>query len=250
MFLLFLDDVPSERELMRMIPERLDYLWFLGYGLSTVIPDHSVLSKARKRGGAEVFENMFARIVRPCVEAGLVGGSKIHRDGSLVDANASKNSVVKGSEELMARIRETVRSPVQKLDKEQEWSRGRKYHQTVNDPAMSLTDPDAALGRKDGDGRPRYKSHRGVDDAQGVVTAVVSPPGSVKENGQRLNWVDQHQRNTECQVQTVVADRQYGTAENFRACQSRGWQTHMGDMLEAQKDQSSRQGIFGEDAFE
>ena len=33
MFLLFFDDVSSERELMRIIPERLDYLWFLGYGL-------------------------------------------------------------------------------------------------------------------------------------------------------------------------------------------------------------------------
>ncbi len=28
MLLLFLDDVPSERELMRIIPLRLDYLWF------------------------------------------------------------------------------------------------------------------------------------------------------------------------------------------------------------------------------
>jgi transposase len=26
--LLFLDDIKSERELMRIIPERLDYLWF------------------------------------------------------------------------------------------------------------------------------------------------------------------------------------------------------------------------------
>src|SRR5678815_4225523 len=33
MLLLFLDDVPSERELMERLPERLDYLWFLGYSL-------------------------------------------------------------------------------------------------------------------------------------------------------------------------------------------------------------------------
>ena len=32
MLLLFLDNVRSERELMRIIPERLDYMWFLGYG--------------------------------------------------------------------------------------------------------------------------------------------------------------------------------------------------------------------------
>jgi hypothetical protein len=31
--LLFLDDIKSERALMRIIPERLDYFWFLGYGL-------------------------------------------------------------------------------------------------------------------------------------------------------------------------------------------------------------------------
>ena len=34
MFLLFLDNVKSERELMRMLPERLDYLWFLGFGVN------------------------------------------------------------------------------------------------------------------------------------------------------------------------------------------------------------------------
>jgi len=53
MFLLFLDNVRSERELMRMLPECLDYLWFLGYGLDDEIPDHSVLSEARARGGAD-----------------------------------------------------------------------------------------------------------------------------------------------------------------------------------------------------
>ena len=45
-FLLFFDDIKSERELMEVIGERLDYLWFLDYGLDQKIPDHSVLSKA------------------------------------------------------------------------------------------------------------------------------------------------------------------------------------------------------------
>jgi transposase len=80
MLLLFLDDIKSERELMRTIPERLDYLWFLGYGLDDPIPDHSVLSKARKRWGKEVFLSLFSRVVQQCVEAGLVEGRKIHID--------------------------------------------------------------------------------------------------------------------------------------------------------------------------
>jgi transposase len=93
MLLLFLDNVRSERELMRIIPERLDYMWFLGYGLDDTVPNHSVLSKARKRWGQEVFVALFSRVVAQCVRAGLVEGTKIHADSSLVDANASLNSV-------------------------------------------------------------------------------------------------------------------------------------------------------------
>ena len=64
MFLLFWDNIRSERELIRMLPERLDYLWFLGYGLDDGVPDHSVLSKARRKWGPEVFESLFIRSVR------------------------------------------------------------------------------------------------------------------------------------------------------------------------------------------
>ena len=49
MLLLIFYNVRSERELMSTLPERLDWLWFLGYDLDTKIPDHSILSKARKR---------------------------------------------------------------------------------------------------------------------------------------------------------------------------------------------------------
>ena len=58
MFLLFFDDVTSERELMKVIAERLDYLWFLGYGLDDEILDHSVLFKARATLGKDVFESL------------------------------------------------------------------------------------------------------------------------------------------------------------------------------------------------
>jgi len=102
MFLLFYDNVPSERELMQVIPERLDYLWFLGYGLDDAIPDHSVLSKARRRWGREVFQRLFVRTIEQCVAAGLVGGDKLHVDGSLIAASAAKDSVVKSSPELIA----------------------------------------------------------------------------------------------------------------------------------------------------
>ncbi len=80
MLLLVFYNVRSERELMETLPERLDWLWFLGYDLDSEIQDHSILSKARKRWGEEVFKGFFERIVLRCVKAGLVDGSKIIRD--------------------------------------------------------------------------------------------------------------------------------------------------------------------------
>ena len=94
MLLLVLYNVRSERELMATLPERLDWLWFLGLDLDSEIPDHSVLSKARKRWGVELFQSFFERIVWQCVEAGLVDGSKLFCDSSLVQADASCNSIV------------------------------------------------------------------------------------------------------------------------------------------------------------
>ena len=85
---------------MEVIRERLDYLCFLDYGLNEKVPDHSVLSKVRARWGKEVFESLFVRTVAQCVEAGLVDGSKLHVDASLVDADAAKESVIKAAPPL------------------------------------------------------------------------------------------------------------------------------------------------------
>src|ERR1700674_1362782 len=116
MLLLFLGNVRSERELMRVIPERLDYMWFLGCGLDDAIPNHSVLSKARKRWGQGGFVSLFSRGVAQCVRAGLVEGSKIHLDSSLVDANASLNSVRELDVASLAQIRHACLKETQKLD--------------------------------------------------------------------------------------------------------------------------------------
>lgn len=250
MFLLFFDDVASERELMRIIAERMDYMWFLGYGLNDEIPNHSVLSKARARWGVEVFETLFTRIVAQCQQAGLIEGKKLHMDGSLVDANASNNAVLKGSEALIAQLREQLQGAMNKLDEPKD-DRARIYYERKNKGMLNTTDPDAAMVRKgQGDkSKARYKSHRAVDDAHGVITAVETTPGDVEENAKLMELVEQHQCRTNTDVETVVADRQYGTAENFRACAERGIRSHMGDLLAPQKDKGRREGIFCHEDF-
>src|SRR6266705_566809 len=245
MFLLFFDDIKSERELMDIIGERLDYLWFLDYGLEEKVPDHSVLSKARARWGKEVFESLFIRTVAQCVEAGLVDGSKIYVDSSLVDADASKESVIKGTPELIAALKRAYRATESKLED----TTTPESYEAVNDRLMSRSDPDAAAVRRGGgDSRPRYHHHRAVDDQKGVITAVETTPGSIPENKKLLGLIEQHEKNTGSKVEVAIADHKYGTQENYVACAERGTASHMGDAT-AKQNHVRSQGIFPESAF-
>ena len=160
--MLFHENVHSERELVRRLPERLDWLWFLGYGLADESPHHSVLSKARARWGGELFEELFVRTVRQCTEAGLGGGAKVHLDGSLIDADASRASVSKADAETIARIRAAYGAQEPKLDE----TKSPSARCETNLKLVSKTDPDApcvSKGAQIGTARPRYKHHRRVD---------------------------------------------------------------------------------------
>ena len=246
MFLLFFDDVASERELMRIIAERLDYMWFLGYRLDDEIPNHSVLSKARKRWGVEVFQRFFIQIVGQCVAAGLVDGNKIHVDASLINANASKDSIVKGSPEWIAALKRLYQTTESKLEDKSTSN----YYEGVNERMLSTTDPDAELVRMGGgESRPRYHHHRAVDNAHGVITAMETTTGNIAENKRLMGLVEQHEQNVGKQVKTVVADSKYGTAENFVKCQQQGIRTHLGDVLAKQTNNPRRKGIFPDTAF-
>jgi transposase len=238
MFLLFFDNVRSERQLMEILPERLDYLWFLGYGINDAIPHHSVLSKARTRWGSALFEKLFIQTVAACVRAGLVDGKKIYVDGSLIGAHASNKSIVEGPPELLAALRQTYQEQAAKLDEPE------PFQEPQPATRLSTTDPDAQLVRRPGQpARLSYKQHRVVDDAQGVITAQCTTGGSVGEDDRLLGLIESHEQNTTLSVQTVVADSQYGTAENFLACADRGLKAHMANW------KAHHQGGTAEDYF-
>lgn len=248
MFLLFFDNIASERQPMEIIPERLDYLWFLGYGLNDPVPNHSVLSKARARWGTKVFEQLFVRTVGACVAAGLVEGKKIHVDGSLIAADASTDSVTAGPPELIAALRNAYRDQAAKLTEPIEGPAA--LLGPANQTHLSRTDPDSELARgRSTPSRPSYKQHRVVDDAHGVITAHVTTGGSVKEDTQLFGLIEQHQQNTALAVAVVVADSQYGTVENFLGCVDRGIRPHMADLKTAQHQAGLRTELFGEDKF-
>ena len=245
MFLLFHENVRGERELMRRLPERLDWLWFLGYTLDDETPTHSVLSKARARWGGELFEELFVRTVQQCVEAGLVDGSKVHMDGSLIDADASRDSVVKADAETIARIRAAYGAQERKLDETKPPSARCETNRTL----VSTTDPDApcvSKGPQSGTARPRYKHHRMVDDRCGVITAVATTAGDVTEAHKVQPLLDQHEANTGKEVTACVGDRGYGTVETYCTLIAQGVRPHIAPMQPAGHKSD---GLFTKDDF-
>ena len=245
MFLLFHENVRSERELVRRLPERLDWLWFLGYGLDDEAPNHSVLSKARGRWGGELFEELFVRTVRQCVEAGLVDGAKVHLDGSLIDADASRDSVVKADAATIARIRAAYGAQERKLDE----TKPPSARCETNLKRVSTTDPDApcvSKGPQSGTARPRYKHHRMVDDRCGVITAVATTPGDVAEPAQVTPLLAQHENNTGREVTAFIGDRGYGTVETYCDLIAQGVRPHLTPM---QASDHKSAGLFTKEDF-
>lgn len=213
MLLLILYNIRSERELMVTIPERLDWLWFLGYDLDEEIPDHSVLSKARARWGVTAFRKFFERIVWQCVEAGLVDGRKLFVDTSLIDADASNNSVVDTK-----RLKKHLSKGYKRLEKRLDDLEVQKSS-PANARFISTTDPDASVtrykGGKSNKSKLRYKTHRSVDCKNEVITATKVTPGSVDDGQELEQIIEKHKGNTKKNVDTVVADSKYGKIDNF-----------------------------------
>jgi len=219
-------------------PERIDWLWFLGYDLDSTIPNHSVLSKARKRWGVEVFQSFFERVVLQCMEAGLVDGRKIFVDSSLVDADASNNSVI-DTRNLKHQLRENY----QKLESRLEETSGSSAKK--NDRYMSTTDSDAAIVNR-GKSKLTYQVHRAVDEQNEIITATEATPGDVNEAHLMLPLLDKHHQTTGTKAQTVVGDSKYGTIENFLGCYDNGIEAHIPDLNAAS---TAKRKIFSEDQF-
>ena len=209
MFLLFYENIKSERVLMSRLPLRLDWLWFCGYDLDEKTPDHSVISKARRRWGLKVFTGFFENILTQCVDAGLVDGETIHVDSSMIDANASKDTLKcqfrAVSQNLYEKLEDNAELKEQKLEKR-----------------ISSTDSDARLGKKYGKTTLGYKDHRAVDDKHGIVTATVTTPANVNDEKVLPEVISEHQANTGTKVKTVAADKAYGTGENYEYLHEQG----------------------------
>lgn len=187
----------SERQLVKNIQTDMAYRWFLGYDIDEKVPTHSVLSKARQRYGTEVFQSIFDRIVEQCIKAGLVGGRQAFMDSTIIEADASENSLV----------------PRLKVLEPNQYVKYIMAGEKVNDRKVSKTDPDATLHKKRGSTKAKlsYKGHHLVDGKKRIIVAASATDSISRSDCESKPLILQTQFRHNLKFKSFCADSEYGT---------------------------------------
>jgi transposase len=173
----YLENLNSDRRIISSSRMRMDILYFLGYDLDEELPWHSTLSRTRNLYGREEFLAIFKKVLKLCIDKGLISGKRQAVDSVLVRSNTLLAGVIEKqvmddarvySEELDS---STEQEPVNNTDPPDKSKPKRAY--PTNKTHYSPTDPDARFAVKPG--KPYdlyYRAQVGVDTANHCITHI------------------------------------------------------------------------------
>ncbi len=218
----YLHGITSERRLLDEVRMHLAYRWFTRLGFEQEIPDHSTFSKNRhgrfRQSG--VFREVFEEIVRRCLEAGLVEGQNLAVDGTMVGANASRQSRVPREHlKEAARVSRTVREYLAELEQVN----------PVSDAEMiSTTDPDAILTTKGGGtAMMAYYDNYLIDTASRVILGVEATPALSRQEMVAARRMLERVEELGLRPESLGADKAYGSGEFLAWLLARSVQPHI-----------------------
>src|SRR5216684_1277262 len=218
----YLYGIASERRLVEEVRMHLAYRWFTRLDFEQEIPDHSTFSKNRhgrfRQSG--VFREVFEEIVRRCLAAGLVEGKNLAVDGTMVGANAARQSRVPRERlQEAAQVSRTVREYLVELEQAN----------PVSDTEMvSTTDPDAIYTTK-GSGRAMmaYYDNYLIDTTSRVILGVEAAPALFHQEAVAARNMLAGVAKFGIQPESLGADKGYGSGEFLAWLLERGVQPHI-----------------------
>jgi len=261
----FFEGIESERGLEWRCSDSLSLREFLGIMPGETVPDHSTLSKMRKRLGSEVFDTMFNFVLGVVRRSGLLEGKVLGVDSTYLRADASMKAIVRReTNELYAdyikRLAKEAGIPEPTIEDARRLDRKRKGKKTSNADWKSKTDEDARIAKlKDGRTRLAYKSEHVVDMNTGVVVAAElyaadqGDPATIeqsleqaRENMEQAQRQEQDDSNddeppaeggvtgtqNERGIIEVVADKGYHKSELLLALKQSGYRTYIPERIQ------------------
>lgn len=253
----YLNNIVSDRTLVRFCGDSLSLRLYLGYDLDEKLPWHSTISRTRKLFGEEVFLSLFQEVLRLCVEKGMVSGKRQAVDSAFIKANASIDSLLEKEvvEDVAAYANELNEGSEFKVSAEKkkeveqhhQWKKktyttqpGSDYKEgkldengneirpkfLSNHTHYSPTDPDARISTKPG--KPRhlnYYGQIGVDTANHVITGA-SADFADKRDSQCLEKLTEQMlenlANNHITIDEILADTGYSSGEVLQYLEEKG----------------------------
>lgn len=207
--------IRSERRLCQEVELNLAYRWFCRLGLEDQVPNHSTFSVNRhgRFHDGDIFRKVFDRIVRQCMDEGLVKGEGFAVDASVIEADASRFQRVKGSEvdwseEQLAR--RAIKEYVEALEGE-----NTPINPERKPKSMSPTDPAAAWTIR---GRSKvmfgYSLNYLIDMENAVILDVEATPTRIsKEVIATEIMIERTENQFGLKPEYIAGDVAYGTGK-------------------------------------
>lgn len=222
----YFEGLDSERLIAWRVNDSRSLLRFLGYGPADSGPDHSTISRTRRRVSEETHAEVFGWVVERVKRAGLLRGEALGVDTTTLMANASMRKIVRrdsgeGYREYVRRLMEESGVEAPTLEELARYDRTRKKRLSNGEWAHPV-DPEARISRlKDGRTRMGYKAEHAVDLASGAIAAVTVQPGDrgdTRTLPQTLDEAEKHVGTGAAEAGAAEAE----TAAKPTACRKEG----------------------------
>lgn len=210
MLIKYLYDIKSIRQLISEVKYNISYRWFCGLSLKEKVPHHASFSRIKKRFTVDLFELFFLNILEQCKEMGLYEGKGVMVDSTLIQANASLNSMIPIKNDNCSES--LSYSPG--LIPPQKRNISNKTH-------LSATDKDATLAYKAGTLRSlKYKVHVCSDSGSRIIVGIKATTGAVHDSQPYLELINILRNKYKLIFIEVIADRAYGSGSIISKIQS------------------------------
>jgi transposase len=207
----YLENLGSDRRIINTVSLRLDMLFFIGYNLDEPLPWHSTLSRTRQLYGDHVFKELFKKVLKICIDKGMVSGRRQAVDSALIKANASMDSIAEKAimtdgdhfvDELTSNEDKPQKVNAYKKKKVEEHHRWKQkaYKGQPGSRAKSKSDTDQPINDAPDTKRPKFLSNHTHYSTTDKDARIAVKPGKPRQ----FNYLAQTCVDTEHHVITHI----------------------------------------------
>jgi transposase-like protein DUF772/DDE family transposase len=242
----YFEGISSQRGIAWRCSDSRSLQAFLGLGPMEATPDHSSLTRIRKRLPLGVYEQVFTRVLAIAQDKGLVKGKTVAIDATTLEANAAMKSIVRleTGEDWKAYVRRLAEEAGLENPSDAElrrFDKARKGKKASNADWRSTSDPDSRITKmKDGRTHLAYKAEHAIDlEGEFILSATIQPgdrgdPDSMPESliTAQANLLLAGSKQG---IEEAVADKGYHKAEGLAECEAWSVRTYIPEREDKQK---------------